>query len=390
MRPREPSGGVPRVTVLTHIVTPYQVELFDAVNRRGAFDLRVVYLTDSRAHRGWQRPRLEHPSVELAAASPADVATAQRWTEDADLLVAGHYRHGVSLRWMEERERAGRAWCLWGERPGVRSAGLAGRAFRAWKLRVLSRSRAPIWGIGKWAVAGWEREFGTVRRYFNMPYFSDLRRFSTAAAARATAGRERRFLFSGSLIKRKGVDLLARGFARIAKADPHVTLDLVGSGPLQPSLERVLAPYSQRVRFHGFQQWAELPGFYAQADILCVPSRYDGWGLVIPEGLASRMPVIATDRMGSAIELMTSGANGWVARAGDAASLEEGLAAAAALGEADLQRMRDAAAASVERHGLEAGVSRFEMAVDETLSAWGADSNPTYAGREAKVPRTVP
>jgi hypothetical protein len=120
-----------RVTVLTHIVTPYQVELFEAVRRRGGVDLRVIYLADSRAHRGWQPPALQHPAVQLAHAGDAERSMAQEWVEEADLLVAGHYRHDASLRWIRERERAGAPWCLWGEKPGYRSSGLAGRAFRA-------------------------------------------------------------------------------------------------------------------------------------------------------------------------------------------------------------------------------------------------------------------
>jgi glycosyltransferase involved in cell wall biosynthesis len=370
-----------RVTVLTHIVTPYQVELFDAVRRAGRLDIRTIYLSDSRAHRGWQPPELDHPAVELATAGPAGMATAQRWVEEGDLVVVGHYRNEAALRWIDERERGGRAWCLWGEKPGFRSSGIAGRAFRAWKLRTLARSKAPIWGIGSWAVQGWSREFGRGRRYFNVPYFSDITRFSRAAADRrhGPSGAPR-FLFSGSLIKRKGVDLLARAFARLASRNAGVTLDVVGSGALRGAVERTLAGCSDRVAFHGFQQWGDLPSFYARADVLCVPSRYDGWGLVIPEGLASGMPVIATDRMGAAVDLMTAGENGWIARAGDLGSLERALEAMAGVSGAEMARFSDAAIQSVARHHLAHGVSQFENAVVGTLAQWSGPPDPTLAG----------
>src|ERR1700751_4608744 len=70
------------------------------------------------------------------------------------------------------------------------------------------------------------------------------------------------------------------------------------------------------VGFVGFRDWDELPREYAAANMLCVPSRYDGWGLVVPEGLAAGLPVIATDRMGAALEFVESGRNGWLIRAG--------------------------------------------------------------------------
>ena len=45
------------------------------------------------------------------------------------------------------------------------------------KLAPLRESRAPIWGIGQWAVEQYRAEFGEERTYLNVPYFSDLQRF---------------------------------------------------------------------------------------------------------------------------------------------------------------------------------------------------------------------
>ncbi len=361
---------MPQVTVLTHIVTPYQVELFDAVRQNGSLDLRVIYLADSRPHRDWKHPSLGHPALEMASANAADAVQAQSWISTSDLVVVGHYRNDLALRWIRERSRAKKPWCFWGERPGFRFGGVAGRAFRAWKLRSLLRSRAPIWGIGGWAVEGWRREFGARRRYFNVPYFSDLSRFAAAAGTRQPSA-VRRILFSGSLIERKGVDLLATAFARIAASGAPVTLDLVGSGPLKGQLERDLAPFADRVTFHGFKQWQDLPRHYSEADVLCVPSRYDGWGLVVPEGLAAGLAVVATDRMGAVLDLMSGGANGWVVNAGSVESLYEALLAAVNSSAAQIEHVSKAAVASVSAHQLADGVRRFEAAVEGTLTAPG-------------------
>ena len=83
----------------------------------------------------------------------------------------------------------------------------------------------------------------------------------------------------------------------------------------------MLGPVSERVEFTGFKDWDELPELYASADVLCVPSRYDGWGLVVPEGLASGLPVIATDRMGAALEVYSNGVNGWLIPASDESAI---------------------------------------------------------------------
>ena len=128
---------------------------------------------------------------------------------------------------------------------------------------------------------------------------------------------ERTFLFSGSLIHRKGVDLLAAAFVQLAREIANVRLEDNWRWRAAGVTLQTLRPVRERVEFVGFRDWDELPEEYAGADVLCVPSRYDGWGLVVPEGLASGLPVIATDRMGAALEFVENGRNGWIIPAGD-------------------------------------------------------------------------
>ena len=117
--------------------------------------------------------------------------------------------------------------------------GEPGKFYRQWKLAQLKESAAPIWGIGQWAIDGYKREFGERRQYFNIPYFSNLARFSTQGlGARRGNDGMRRLLFSGSLIERKGVDLLVRAFRDLARTNGHVQLDIVGDGPLRNRLMR--------------------------------------------------------------------------------------------------------------------------------------------------------
>lgn len=364
-----------RIVVVTHIITPYQVELFDAVRRHGRLDLRVIYLAETAAYRQWQRHKLDHPFIDLPQSGAQGEAQATDWIAGAEICVFGYYRHPVALRWIQGRAQSGKPWCFWGERPGFRIRGEPGKFYRQWKLAQLKASVAPIWGIGQWAIDGYKREFGERRQYFNIPYFSNLARFRVRGLG-AQGGNDgmRRLLFSGALIERKGVDLLARAFRDLVRANDHVQLDIVGDGPLRNKLMRALAPVSGNVTFHGFRQWGELPDYYAQADILCVPSRYDGWGLVVPEGLAAGLPVIATDRMGAAIDLLREGVNGWSAEAGDCESLRLALKKALAMSDQDLKRMSAAAADSVANHSLADGVRRFEQAVAGTLFAWNAQA----------------
>lgn len=342
--------------MVTLLPSPYQVELFDALAAAGV-DCHVIYLQTTEPGRSWRLPRLGHAHTFL----PQGLAEAEGVMRRADLVVFGGYQAPVVRRWLAERCRGGRRCALWGERPGFRRRGWLGQWGRAWRLRHFRRARGAVWGIGSWAVAGWQAELGSRHTYDNVPYFSNLRRFADAARFR-TATPTRRLLFSGALIPRKGVDLLAQAFSEVARGRPHLRLDLLGAGELEPLLRQRLQAAAGQVRFLGFRDWPELPAAYADADVLCVPSRYDGWGLVVPEGLAAGLPVIGTEQMGAALDLIRPGENGWRLPAGDAASLAAKLAEVAEMPAETLHRMSAAAQASVAKHQLSDGVQRWSAA----------------------------
>jgi len=345
-----------KVVVLTDCPSPYQVELFNQIEADRKCELEVAYLRRRDPNRQWKSPEIRHRMVELNRASKSARA--------ADLVVFNYYRHANAEQLIAERAALGAPWCFWGERPGVHQPAWAGRLLRHWKLSKLHDSAVPIWGIGQFAIDGYREEFGSERTYFNLPYFSDLQRFNVSGREEE---RERTFLFSGSLIKRKGVDLLASVFVRLAQEIGNVRLRIVGDGELRPSLEQTLRPVSERVKVVGFRDWSELPGEYAKADVLCVPSRYDGWGLVVPEGLAAGLPVIATDRMGAALEFVKGGGNGWLIPAGDEGALLGAMRGAALISKADLDQLSNHARESVSAHTLANGAVRFVNYASEVV-----------------------
>jgi len=335
-----------KILVLTDCPSPYQVELFNEIEAQGKCSLEVAYLRGHDPQRQWCAPDIRHSSMELNGG----MARARESARRADLVVFNYYLHTNAERLICERSEHGGPWCFWGERPGFHQPVWVGKLLRKWKLAKLHASQAPIWGIGEFGVDGYRKEFGARRDYFNLPYFSDLKRFQ---ALEREEKRERVCLFSGSLIARKGVDLLASAFVRLARDVADVRLRIVGDGPLRESLMQKLEPVKERVEFVGFKDWQELPDEYAAADVLCVPSRYDGWGLVVPEGLAAGLPVIATDRMGAALEFVRTGKNGWLIRAGDEDALLR------AMREAAVGELPKGVRESVSEHTLENGADRF-------------------------------
>ena len=351
-----------RVFVLTDCPSPYQVELFNEIEAQGECALEVAYLRSRDPARQWKRVEIHHASFAL---DNGGIARARQAVRDADFVVFNYYRHANAERLIDERAAQGGPWCFWGERPGFHQVAWVGPLLRKWKLAKLHSSPAPIWGIGKFAVDGYRKEFGAERAYFNLPYFSNLQRFKSSARGERD---ERVFLFSGSLIGRKGIDLLATAFVRLANEVSNVRLRIVGDGELGESIKRQLFTVRDRVDFVGFRDWHELPDEYERADVLCVPSRYDGWGLVVPEGLASGLPVIATDRMGAALEFVETGRNGWLVAAGDEEALLGAMREAAML---PLRKLGQRAQASVSEHTLANGAARFFRFTKEGMDLHG-------------------
>ena len=341
------------------------MELFNALARLDGWKVSIIYGRRSARERAWQTIPIPHEHCFLAETRRSEISER---IIGCDLMVFGGYRPAKIADLIKLRNRTGKAWVFWGERPGFYFPGWVGRLYRAWALREIRSSGAPVWGIGKWAVDGYRSELGTGHCFFNVPYFSDLAPF--LSIKRQFEPEQRcRFLFSGSFIRRKGIDLLISAFARLIADGVDAELHLLGTGPLEKSLKAKCSPFSDKVRFHGFKQWGELASAYAQADVLCAPSRYDGWGLVVVEGLAAGMPVISTDRTGAARELIVA-ENGWLVPAGDEEALYSAMRSAATLGVNRRKVMSDFARQTGRRQDIETGVWHFAQAAEMTVRYW--------------------
>jgi len=125
-------------------------------------------------------------------------------------------------------------------------------------------------------------------------------------------------LFAGRLEREKGLQVLLQAW-RQAGLGPEAQLLLAGPGRTRAD--------EPGVRWLGPVEREELPGLYAGADALVLPSLrtatfLEPWGLVVNEAMRQGTPVIASDAVGAvAGGLVRDGRNGLVAPAGDTAAL---------------------------------------------------------------------
>src|ERR1051325_5103774 len=103
-------------------------------------------------------------------------------------------------------------------------------------------------------------------------------------------------LFVGQLVRRKGVDLLLDALAPLWAEYPTLRLTLIGEGDERAALESQAAAsgFRDRVTFAGARPADEVRTRLMAADLLVLPSRWDGWGMVVNEALAAGVPAIVS------------------------------------------------------------------------------------------------
>ena len=134
-------------------------------------------------------------------------------------------------------------------------------------------------------------------------------------------------LFCGKFIPKKQPLLLVEAFADVRRNTPCWLL-LAGDGPLRPEVEaRVEALSVPGVRLAGFLNQSEIGAAYTAADVFVLPSRlHETWGLVVNEAMNFSLPIVVSDKVGCAADLVRPGWNGFVVDHRSRSELADALA----------------------------------------------------------------
>lgn len=139
-----------------------------------------------------------------------------------------------------------------------------------------------------------------------------------------------RFVFIGTLIPGKGIDILIEAFRKLK--EDRVRLRIYGRDDIAPieyrNLLRRISAGDDRIEFLGSFDQEARASVYAGADVVIIPSRApETFSIVAHEALAFGVPVIASD-IGALPEVVSNGVNGYLVTPGDTESLHavlEGL-----------------------------------------------------------------
>ncbi|EEB73821.1 glycosyltransferase family 4 protein [Thermococcus sp. AM4] len=122
-------------------------------------------------------------------------------------------------------------------------------------------------------------------------------------------------IFAGRLIPEKGVDLLLRALAEVKREIPDVRVVIIGDGPERKRLERMAKGLGleKNVLFTGFLSYENVIALMKASKVFVLPSKREGFGIVVLEAMASGLPVVTLDEpMNAAKFLVEKGKNGFV------------------------------------------------------------------------------
>lgn len=127
----------------------------------------------------------------------------------------------------------------------------------------------------------------------------------------------------GQFVYRKGFDILLRAAKNLPK---DVGIYVVGgeADERYTNLRQELG-LEKNVHFWGFRTREQLSALYKAADVFCLPTREDIWGLVVNEAMAFGLPVVTTEQCVAGMELVEDGINGYLVPIEDPEALSAGL-----------------------------------------------------------------
>jgi glycosyltransferase involved in cell wall biosynthesis len=377
-----------RVTVVSPEPTPYRSPLFDLVSARPEVELAVIYAAQTVAGRTWSvEPRhrstflrglrlpglarlLHHdypvtPGIGRALGdSRPDVVVVSGWSTFASqAAIAWSRRRGVPYVPLVESHDLGprRAWRravkgtvvprVLRKAGGALALGTASR--ESLVARGADRERVRVFA-NTIDVAAWEERAGELRA-----------RRSELRARLGAADDDVVVLSVARLGPEKSLDTLVRAAAETR--DARLLVVVAGDGPERSAVEDLARARGVRLHLTGDLSADAVAETYVAADVFALLSTRETWGVVVNEAAASRLPLVLSNRVGAAYDLLRDGQNGVLVPAGDLPATTAALARLAADG-----RFREEAGRRslelVREWGYEPSVESFVAAVREAAA----------------------
>jgi glycosyltransferase involved in cell wall biosynthesis/GT2 family glycosyltransferase len=380
-----------RVAAVFPEPTPYRAPLLDRVAANAGIDLTVVYAADTVASRTWH----VEPVHEAVFLRGVRVPGARRILHHDYPLTPGVVGALASVRpdvvvvsgWSTFAAQAAIAWCRLkgvpyvlvveshdeGPRPGWR------RTVKGTVVPPIVERAAGLLVTGTLARDSMIARGAHAERVRIFANTIDVEAFGDRADRLAGSRPElRRALGAGQedvivlsvarLAREKGLDVLLRAVA--AADDPRLLLVVAGEGPERGALAELADDLSIRLVLAGDVDWERIVELYVAADVFALLSEREPWAVVVNEAAACGLPLVLSDRVGAAHDLLRDGENGALVAAGDVTGAAQALGRLAA--DPELRRRQGSRSRELARDwGYGPSVDGFVEAVREAVTHRG-------------------
>jgi glycosyltransferase involved in cell wall biosynthesis len=335
-----------RLTIVLPEPTPYRTGMLDRLAERPDLDLTVVYAAAAVQQRKWGID-VRHRAVFLDGKRVPGAARVLRHDYPLSVGILGALRDAdpdvvVVSGWSTFASQATVAWCRGHGVPYVLLVESNERDARPGWRRTVKNAVVPT-VVGRAAevlvVGSLARESMRARgvpddRISVVANTVDVARLAEAADAlapqrdtlRAEVGIDADdvvVLSVARLAPEKGLDTLVRAAA--AAGEPRLVVALAGSGPERERLASLATELGVRLVLLPDIPWERIVERYAVADVFALLSRHEPWGVVVNEAAACGLPLVLSDRVGAAYDLLVDGRNGRLVPADDAGAAGDAL-----------------------------------------------------------------
>jgi len=344
-----------RLAVVTTHPIQYYAPIFQLLTQRKKIDVKVFYTVGEKYHSSkldpgfgkevsWDIPLMEGYAYQWAEniskypgtrnfkgiETPGLVNDIKNWTPDALLVIGWAYHsHLRTLRYFKNKVPVyfrGDSTALQ-KKPGLK------QAFKNLFLRWVYSLVDHAFYVGKNNKAYFEKYGFRENQLSFTPHAIDNERFAVDRSAEAAEFRSSLkvkdddilVLFAGKFEPVKNVELLLAAFIKLNR--PNVHLLLVGNGIDENKLKDAAksSELAGNIHFVDFKNQSEMPVLYQAADLFCLPSKSESWGLSVNEAMACGRAVLTSDSVGCAADLVLPGRNGAIFKEGDQDALLDSL-----------------------------------------------------------------
>lgn len=311
-----------KVVIITNIPSPYRVDLFHYMQTHiKEYEFHIIYTSKNEDNRSWNIPeekllnsrvldakilkiknKLDTRYIHLPANIGKELSKIM-----PDVVVAMEYNPAAlqALLWAKSHSKKFVHWTD-GTLHSERNIGtvqkitrkiITSNADSCIASSTKAKEKLLAWGVPE-------------EKIFISLLTVDISKFQKVERAPVPG----RILYVGSMIPRKGLDLLVDALSYV---NCDFELRIVGNGT-EEEIKQLKAAAEQKgildkLTFCGFLQGENLTDEYRRAQVFVLPTREDCFGLVLLEAMCAGVPIVASKYADGAYDTVVEGVNGYIA-----------------------------------------------------------------------------